>query len=125
MMKQINSLDKRKTTTFNNILTRILVENSDIISPFVTDIYNESKSKSEFPNSLKLADITPAHKNEERILEKNYRPISILPPVSKVFERNMQEQINAFVDNHLSPFLFGFRKGFKYTMFTGHVGEMA
>ena len=50
MMKQINSLDKRKTTTFNNIPTRILVENSDIISPFITDIYNESKSKSEFPN---------------------------------------------------------------------------
>ena len=45
MMKQINSLDKRKTTTFNNIPTRILVENSDIISPFITDIYNESKSK--------------------------------------------------------------------------------
>ena len=99
MMKRINSLGKRKTTTFNNIPTRILVENSDIISPFITDIYNESKSKSEFPNSLKLADITPAHKNEERILEKNYRPISILPPISNVFE-------------HLSPFLFGFRKGF-------------
>ena len=42
MMKQINSLDKRKATTFNNIPTRILVENSDIISPFVTGIYNES-----------------------------------------------------------------------------------
>ena len=112
MMKQINSLDKRKTTTFNNIPTRILVENSDIISPFITDIYNKSKSKSEFPNSLKLADITPAHKNEEKILEKNYRPIRILPPISKVFERNMHKQINAYVDKHLSPFLFGFRKGF-------------
>ena len=53
MIKQINSLDKRKTTTFNNIPTEILVENSDIISPFITDIY-ESKSKSEFPNLLDI-----------------------------------------------------------------------
>ena len=112
MMKQINSLEKNKPTTFNNIPTRILVENSDIISPFITDIYNESSSKSEFPNSLKLADLTPVHKKDERIMKENYRPVSILPPISKIFERNMQGQIEAYIDKYLSPFLFGFRRGF-------------
>ena len=42
----IYSLDKKKPTTFNNIPTRILVEYSDILSPFITDIYNNYKSKS-------------------------------------------------------------------------------
>ena len=110
--KKISSLDKRKPTTHNNIPTKILVENRDIISPFITNIYNESKSKSEFPSSLKLADITPAHKKNERITEENYRPVSILPPISKIFGRNMFDQIEIYIDKYLSPYLFGFRKGY-------------
>ena len=70
--KLLNSLDKCKPSTFNNIPTRILVENSDVISPFITNIYNDSKSKSEFPPTLKLADITPAHKKGDRTVDDNY-----------------------------------------------------
>ena len=42
---------------------------------------------------------------------KNYRPVSLLPIVSKLFERNMYNQILAYIDTFLSPYLFGFRKG--------------
>ena len=55
--------------------TRILVDNIDIISPFITEMYNESNRKSNFPNSLKLADVTPAHKKDERIIKGNYRNV--------------------------------------------------
>ena len=65
-----------------------------------------------FPTNLKLADITPIFKKYENILAKNYRPVSILPVVSKVFERIMQRQMNDFIENHLSPYLCGYRKGF-------------
>ena len=112
VQNQIASLNKKKPTTFNNIPTRILVENSDIISPFITNIYNDSKSKSEFPPTLKLADITPAHKKSDRTIDDNYRPVSILPPISKIFERNMYDPMYSYVDKYLSPFLFGFRKGY-------------
>ena len=77
--KQISSLDKRKPTTYNNI-TKSLMENYDIISPVIANIYNESKSKSEFPTSVKLADLTPAHKKDERTIKDNYRPVSIPRP---------------------------------------------
>ena len=110
--KKITSLDRRKPSTYNNIPTRVLVENADIISPFLTDIYNDSVSTSKFPARLKCADITPTHKKNDRIIEDNYRPISILPSVSKVYERMMHEEIFLFVDKFLSPSLFGFRKGF-------------
>ena len=112
VQKQIASLNKKKPTTFNNIPTRILVENSDIISPFITNIYNNCKYKSEFPPTLKLADITPVHKKSDRTIDDNYRPVSILPSISKIFERNMYDPIYSYVDKYLSPFLFGFRKGF-------------
>ena len=110
--EKINSLDKKKASTFNNIPTRILVENNDIISPYITEMYNDSKSKADFPSSLKLADITPAHENNDRSTKNNYRPVSILPSISKVFERNMFDQISTYIDKYLSPFLCGFRKGF-------------
>ena len=42
---------------------------------------------------------------------KNYRSVSLLPIVSKLFERNMYNQILAYIDKFLSPYLFGFRKG--------------
>ena len=61
---------------------------------------------------MKLADITPVFKKDDPTLSKNYRPVSILPNVSKVFERIMQTQLVSYIDNHLSPHLCGYRKGF-------------
>ena len=109
-LEKIALLNKRKPTTFNNIPTKLLVENSDIFSPFITDLYNKSQTKSEFPPSLKLAELTPVHKKDERTVNENYRPVSILPPISKIFEKNMFDQIEHKSKN--TPFLFGFRKGF-------------
>ena len=43
---------------------------------------------------------------------KNHRPISVLPPVSKIFERLLQKQIISHIEEHLSPSLCGYRKGF-------------
>ena len=68
--------------------------------------------KCSFPSKLKLADITPIFKTGDATCAKNYRPISVLPVVSKVFERIMQKQIFSHVDKYLSPFLCGYRKGF-------------
>ena len=112
VQKQLASLNKKKPTTFNNIPTKILAENADILSPFITNIYNDSKGKSEFPKSLKEADITPCHKRHDRTIDDNYRPISILPSISKVFERNIFDPLYTYVDKYLSPYLFGFRKGY-------------
>ena len=61
---------------------------------------------------MKLADITPIFKKDDATLAKNYRPVSVLPVVSKIFERIMQKQITVYIEEHLSPYLCGFRKGF-------------
>ena len=57
-----------------------------------------------------LADITPAHKKEERTISNNYRPVNIPPSISKILERNMYDQIYAYIVNYLSPYLCGFHK---------------
>ena len=58
-----------------------------------------------------MADVVPIHKKNEKTLAENYRPVSLIPVVSKLFERNMYTEIINFIENSLSPFLFGFRKG--------------
>ena len=106
-----NSLNTNKPTTYNNIPVKTLLENNDICSPFICKILNNSILNCTFPASLKMADITPAHKNDEMTAKENYRPISILPSVSKIFERTMYDQIYEYMNTHLSQYL-GFRKGY-------------
>ena len=110
--QKIKSLNKKKASTFNGIPSKILAENYDIISPFVTKIYNDSNTNLNFPDPLKQADTTPTHKKGDTTNKENYRPVSILPPVSKIFERNMFDQISGYIDKYLSPYLCGFRKGY-------------
>ena len=106
----IKALDVKKPTTFKNIPAKILAENCDIVSPHLTRIYNDSKSNC--TNALKFAEITPAHKKDDTTKKNNYRPISILPFISKIFERDIFDQISLYIDSYLSPFLCGFRKGY-------------
>ena len=74
-------------------------------------MYNTSKNHHDFPIALKLADVIPIHKTDDKNIMKNYRPVSLLPIISKLFEKIMYKQISSYVDNFLSPYLFGFRKG--------------
>ena len=53
---------------------------------------------------MKLADITPVFKKKDP-----YRPVSILPTVSKLFEKIMQKHVNGFINNCLSPYLCSYR----------------
>ena len=109
---EMHKLNTKKPTTFNNIPAKILVDNSVICSQLITQIYNNSILNSNFPAALKNADITPAHKKDETTKKENYRPVSILPCISKIFERIMYDQIYIYMNNHLSDYLCGFRKGY-------------
>ena len=86
---------------------------SDICATALNDIWNnEIITQKCFPNNLKFADVTPVFKKEDASLLKNYRPVSVLLVVSKIYERIMQKQILEYIDKHLSPHLCGYRKGY-------------
>ena len=74
-------------------------------------MFNDCVEHSVFPDDLKLADMTPIFKRVDRTTKTNYRNISVLPVCSKCFERIMEKQITPFIDNPLSPYLCGYRKG--------------
>ena len=96
-----------------NIPVKILKEAVDIVAKPLTDIWKfEVVLGRKFSSQLKLADISPLHKKLETIKKENYRPVSLLPLVSKLFERLMQKQMVAYMEKFLSPYLCGYRKGF-------------
>ena len=113
MTNEINNLDCKKAGTFMNIPVKRLKEVVDIVAPTLSQIWKiEIVQGRKFAGQLKLGDITPLHKKLENILKENYRPVSLLPVVSKLFERIMQKQMKTFIERFLSPFLCGYRKGY-------------
>ena len=110
---EVKSLKTKKATMFMNIPSKLLKQVVDIIVEPLMQIWNnEIIDNQKFPTKLKCADIAPIFKKLQSILVKNYRPVSILPVVSKIFERIMQKQMKSFVDECLSPYLCGYRKGY-------------
>ena len=69
-------------------------------------------STGNFPGNMKLANITPVFKKKDPLKKENYRPVSILSAISKIFERLTQKQIVGYMENFLSPYLSGYRKNF-------------
>ena len=109
---EIKMLNAKKATTFKNIPSQRLKDSAEVCCPVLLQLINNCFIDGEFPKKLKVADVTPVYKKDNATNVKNYRPISILPATSKIFERLIQKQIADFMENKLSPILCGYRKGF-------------
>ena len=75
-------------------------------------LFNKTITKGEIPNNLKLADVTPVFWKDYSFDKKDYGPVSVLPAISKIYEKLMQRQRNNYITNHLSPYLCRYRKGY-------------
>jgi len=84
----------------------------DLLSPVVAELFNQSVVQGTFPACLKVARITPIFKQGDRTLVSNYRPISTLPILSKIFEKLMCQRLVRFLklNNILFEGQFGFRE---------------
>ena len=76
-----------KSAQSTDIPIRVLKENADIFADYICGFFNESIKKSTFPSILENANITPVFKKGYRSSKENYRPESILPVISKIFEK--------------------------------------
>ena len=93
----ISELNPSKATTFKSIPPKLLKSESEIVSEPLQIIFNNSVEHSSFPHELKLADVSSLFKKDVKTFKGNYRPISVLPTVSKIFERFMGTQISIYV----------------------------
>ena len=109
--KIIDSL-KTKTSTGNDGISVQLLK---VIAPGIlkplTALLNQSLTTGIFPNNLKLAKIIPLHKKESKELMDNYRPVSLLNALSKIFERAVYNQLYEYFknNNYFYKNQYGFR----------------
>ena len=98
-------------TGLDNLPPRFLKVEADILAPSRTFEFSQSISSGTVPVKWKLATVTLDSKKGAGKDINNYRPISIIPPVVKIFERMIYNQLYSYLnDRHLSPNCqYGFR----------------
>ena len=112
MVKLLEKLINSKATGIHGILNRALKDSAEIIAPSLTDIFNFSLASNVFPDDLKVGKIAPVHKSGDKDQLNNYRPISALPTVARVFKKIIYGQLyEYFMANKLlgRNQQFGFR----------------
>ena len=110
--KELRNLNTKKTSTSGNIPPKILRVSRGSCSEALVELFNNTILTSSFPTELKIADVSSVFEKDGPLKTKNYRPVSVLPAVSKIFERLLHKQMNLHVDRFLSPYLCGYRKRF-------------
>ena len=109
-IKLTKTLNVKKSSQKSDIPTKIVKSNADIFGNFICKNFNFSLKKGEFLCFLKHAYVIPAHKKEIKSDKVNYRPVSILPNSSKIYEKLMYQQLYEHFNLILSPKKCGFQK---------------
>ena len=112
MSEFISGLNIAKATGLDGIGPRILKTANDILVPSISALINKSIKTATFPDKLKMAKIYPIHKGGTKCDPANYRPISILPTVSKIFEKHINKHLMAFLNKYklIHANQYGFRQ---------------
>ena len=85
--------------------------NKDIFAGVIATDVNNGVDKGVYPDDLKHDDVTPVHKTKGKSHKTNYRPVSTLPNISKIYEKLIYNKLFDYFDDILSPSQCGFYKG--------------
>ncbi len=111
VIHQLTNLKISKLTGIDNIPAKALKIAANIIGPSLAWIFNLSIKTGIYVDEWKKARVVPIYKSNNRQKCENYRPISILPTISKILERSVFNQIYKFLNDNslLSKYQSGFR----------------
>ena len=110
--KLLDGLSINKAAGLDNISCRLAKEAAPVISDSLCTIFNTSLNTGIFPSDWKTSKVTPLHKGNAFNDPCNYRPISVISVISKVFEKIVYNQINDYLttNNLLNQYQSGFRQ---------------
>jgi hypothetical protein len=99
VLTEVLKLNIHKSSGLDGISPNILKMSATVIYESLTHIFNLSLCTGNFPSKLKLARVTPLYKSGDIVDMNNYRPISVLPILSKLFEKIVYAQIYEYLIN--------------------------
>ena len=114
VFKELSQLNSYKSTGLDEIPARFLKEGASFLKIPVTFLLNMSISENCVPDALKIARIKPLYKKNSNLDVGNYRPVSILSVVSKILEKAIYIQLEAYLvkNNIIFDYQSGFRSSF-------------
>lgn len=112
IITSIRTLKPHAATGWDGISSIILKRYSNQLAPILSHIFNLCFEHGVFPSALKKAIIHPIFKSGDRSSPNNYRPIAVLPSLSKILERLINWRFLSYLENKnlISPHQFGFRR---------------
>ena len=115
--KLIKKLKIKKSSGFDELSAKFINLCAPYISEPLANIFNCSIINGDYPELLKIARVTPIYKKGTKSDLSNYRPISVLSQVNKVFEKILHNRLYKYLTkfNILYEYQFGFREGHSTT----------
>nr|CAB3266990.1 reverse transcriptase [Phallusia mammillata] len=107
----ISTLDSCKSVPSHEIPIKYIKMVKSIISPLLSETFNWCIQHGEYPTELKIAEVIPIHKTGSQVECTNYRPISLLSPFAKIFEKIIYQRLYNYVEKNgmLTTHQYGFR----------------
>ena len=106
----LRNIDSSKATVYDTIPPKLVKAAANELAQPISSLVNMSLSLSRFPDQLKKSETSPLYKGQNNLEPQNYRPLSVLTCLSKIFERVYNDQMGVYFKDILSTLLFAFRK---------------
>ena len=109
--KILRSTNVPKAQGIDDLSGCFLEDGSQVLSQPISELCNLSIKLGSFPDSCKIAKLKPLFKKGSKTNPSNYRPISLLPLISKIIEKLIHEQTSSFLSNN--ELLYNYQSGFQ------------
>ena len=106
--KETLNLNPKKSSISGTIPVTILKQTIDVHLQHLTNAINHTLQTNCFPDKLKQSEVMPVYEKLHPLEKEKYRPVSLLPHVSKFFERIIYKEINAYMEDKISNYVTGF-----------------
>ena len=96
----LKTIDEKKSAGLDNIPNKLLKIAAEVVAPSLTKIFIQSIITGIFPEEWKEARVSPLYKSGAKNDPSNYRPISVIPTVSKIYEKIIYDQLYDYLNTY-------------------------